>query len=94
MTPLVPVLAPFLDRLVTPDIATRYSATQALDAFLEMRSSLDPVFLSSTVPPPLPPHDSRFYFRRWLDHDRWAGLPSDFVKKHASLYELVRPTKR
>ncbi|KAK7676328.1 hypothetical protein QCA50_020711 [Cerrena zonata] len=93
MTPLVPPLAPFLDRLVTPDITTRYSAAQALEAFLELKNNMDPAFLSSTVPPSPSPQNNLYVFSRWQDHDRWAGLPPDFVQKHAAMYELVRPKK-
>lgn len=93
MTPLVPPLAPFLDRLVTPDIKTRYTAVQALEAFLELKNNIDPAFLSSTIPPPPPRSGDIFVFCRWQEYDRWAGLPPDFIQKHAAMHELVRPKK-
>ncbi|KAK7676324.1 hypothetical protein QCA50_020707 [Cerrena zonata] len=85
MTPNVPTLAPFLDHLITPDIADRYTAAQALDAFIELKGSLNPYFLSSTPPPP-----PMTLGDAWQDYDRWKGLPDDFVKK----YTPVRPKRK
>lgn len=89
MTSLVPPLAPFLDRLITPDISTRYSADQALQAFVTLKRDMDPRFLSSTpAPPPLE------WGKAWQDHDRWAGLPVDFIRRHMALHKPVRPKKK
>lgn len=90
LTPLVPPLAPFLDRMISSDIPYRYSAAEALKAFTAIMENLTPKRLS--VPVPLPPHrDSNI---PWQSQDRWAGLPEAFVRKHARVRPPVKPRRK
>lgn len=83
------MLAPFLDRMVTRDIGTRFSAAQALEFFEEMVSNLDATQLA-VVPAPL---SSMSMTWTYDEYDRWAGLSEDFVKRWGHLREPPIPTK-
>lgn len=88
-TKAVPLLAPFLDRMITPHISSRYTASEALDAFTEIMRTLSQEFLRQTPAPP-------FVNIRgaWQNHDRWDGLPDDFVKEHLGPEGPVRPRRK
>ncbi|CAL1698414.1 unnamed protein product [Somion occarium] len=67
MTPLAPPLAPFLDRMITPDLCTRYTAAEALDALLQLKDSLDPKCFDT--PAPAPPSFPQLHACRRFDLD-------------------------
>ena len=81
----VPLLAPFLDRMITPDITQRFTAPQALSVLTEIASMLDQDLLLTKPPRFIIPMNV------WQRIDRWYGLPEDFVKKHAGAHGPVRP---
>lgn len=85
----VPLLAPFLDRMITPHIPSRHTASRALEAFNRICGTLDHRFLCQTGAPP-------FIGRceTWQKFDRWAGLPTGFVKKHAGPNGPVSPRRK
>jgi len=73
--PVCPLLAPFLDRMATNDVANRFTASEALSFCRFIRSSLTPQEL-----------DSELRVRTELTEEerrarRWESLPEDFVKK-------------
>ncbi|CAL1698382.1 unnamed protein product [Somion occarium] len=89
LTPLVPMFAPFLDRMITPNIVSRYTALEALEALERLKASLDPEYLNTPAsPPPQPPS----YV--WQAYDRWADLPEDFVREHTTPEGPVRPRRK
>ncbi|CAL1698420.1 unnamed protein product [Somion occarium] len=90
MTPLIPPLAPFLDRMITPDISARYTASEALEAFVQLMESLDSEFLGKTRAPS-PPEGSTYI---WQAYDRWANLPEEFVREHFAKCPPVRPRRK
>ncbi|CAL1698396.1 unnamed protein product [Somion occarium] len=90
MTPLAPPLAPFLDGMITPDISTRYTAAEALEAFIQLKDSFDPTYLSNTRAP-APPTLGTYI---WQSYDRWAGLPEEFVREHTAKRAPVRPRRK
>lgn len=72
-TPIVPMLAPLIDGMVTRNINARFTAAEAL-AFLEsFRAHLDAHVLSHQ---PIKPQNED-----WGKFDRWAGLPAEFVDR-------------
>ncbi|KDQ14225.1 hypothetical protein BOTBODRAFT_353868 [Botryobasidium botryosum FD-172 SS1] len=84
LTPITHFLAPFLDRMMTRDIAKRYAATQALLAFDDFCSHLLPWQLDTPPPPAKDQCDPEKY-------DRWAGLSEDFVQQWSSHREPKLP---
>ncbi|KAF8526663.1 kinase-like domain-containing protein [Hysterangium stoloniferum] len=87
--PIVPLLAPLFDRMITSKLEERFTATEAL-AFLEnLQSQLTPEQLNSEAPK--------------VDHDccvgpwdpdlsaRWSELPADFVREWSS-YRAPSPS--
>ncbi|KAK7684505.1 hypothetical protein QCA50_012452 [Cerrena zonata] len=88
-TKAVPLLAPFLDGMITPHIQSRFTASEALGAFTKIMDTLSQEFLRQTPAPPFVDiHEV------WQNHDRWDGLPDDFVKKHAGPDGPVRPRRK
>ncbi|CAL1698389.1 unnamed protein product [Somion occarium] len=89
MTPLAPPLAPFLDGMIIQDISSRYTAAEALEAYIRMMENLDPASLETPAPspPPLPDYV-------WQAFDRWAGLPEEFVKEYSAHRPPVRPRRK
>ncbi|KAF8056601.1 hypothetical protein FPV67DRAFT_643674 [Lyophyllum atratum] len=85
MIPDVPMLAPFLDSIVTRNVAQRFTAAQALQ------------FLEDEVYPRTPRGQLQVRFRpRAFDsRDRWAGLDANFCEQWAAYREppLPRSTK-
>ncbi|CAL1698426.1 unnamed protein product [Somion occarium] len=90
LTPFAPELAPFLDRMITPDIPSRYTAVEALKAFTVLKYGFSSKRLDQSVPQP-PHHGTTF---RWQTQDRWAGLPEAFVEKHMGVRPPVRPRRK
>ncbi|KAK7676329.1 hypothetical protein QCA50_020712 [Cerrena zonata] len=89
ITTMVPPLAPFLDKMITPDVSSRYTASQALNAFTELVKELDgSILLSESVPLPISPAT-----QTWQSYDRWAGLPEDFVRKYVGTGP-IRPRRK
>ncbi|CAL1698376.1 unnamed protein product [Somion occarium] len=89
MTPLAPLLAPFLDRMITLDLTTRYTAAEALQAFIELMKNYSTDHLAT--PAPDPPERGFFV---WQAHDRWTGLPEDFVREHTRNHTPVKPKRK
>ncbi|GJJ07973.1 hypothetical protein Clacol_002180 [Clathrus columnatus] len=78
--PAVPVLAPFLDRLITDRLELRFTAKEALQFFEKMHATLTPEQLSLEAPiytlPGYPHWEPEKY-------NRWEGLPDEFVQEWA-----------
>ncbi|KAH7887236.1 hypothetical protein F5I97DRAFT_2056348 [Phlebopus sp. FC_14] len=73
---MVPMLAPFLDRMITRDLPTRFTATEALSFFDDyVVPSVGPTRLD--ICPPSHDTDER---QKPEVYDRWAGLDADFVE--------------
>lgn len=84
MTTLVHPLAPFFDRMVTPDVSARYTAEEALRAFTELEAQLSPECLATRVTrTPVGPYAEKY--RPWQAYNRWSGLPSSFIAQHKPL---------
>ncbi|KAK7676331.1 hypothetical protein QCA50_020714 [Cerrena zonata] len=77
LTPLVPPLAPFLDRMIGPDIPSRISASEAVRDFNYLIEQMDASSMQMRAIPP--PKWSFDYV--WQGHDRWAGLPESFIRE-------------
>lgn len=87
LAPIAPFLAPFLDRMITRDIAKRFTAREALNFLEEFSSQLSS---SQRHEEPSPPS-----YLNPETYDRWAGLPEDFIQQW-SLYrepKLPQTTK-
>ncbi|KAF9011318.1 kinase-like domain-containing protein [Cyathus striatus] len=87
LIPLAPMLAPLIDKMVTRDIRNRFTATQALHFFEEMRTELTEkqllTHIDISASASLPVH--------YEIYDRWAGLPSDFIEKWSKYREPPVP---
>ncbi|KAF8526647.1 hypothetical protein BU17DRAFT_23632, partial [Hysterangium stoloniferum] len=75
--PIVPLLVPLFDRMITSKLEERFTATEALVFLENIQSRLTPEQLNSEVPK--------------VDHDcypdlsaRWSELPADFVREWSS----------
>ncbi|KAF9562453.1 hypothetical protein CPC08DRAFT_687690 [Agrocybe pediades] len=82
----IPILAPFLDRMTTRDLAKRFTASEALDFFENMTSQLTEHELRLILPPISPFLEAIYY-----EYDRWANLPKEFVEKWAHYREPPIP---
>ncbi|KAF9237119.1 hypothetical protein BU15DRAFT_49181 [Melanogaster broomeanus] len=83
LSSLVPMLAPFLDRMITRDIQTRFTASEALQFFEEhVLPSLSQQELDTHPPRSVEYVDPEEY-------DRWAGLDPQFVEAWSN-YRLPR----
>lgn len=80
LTTLVNPLAPFLDRMITPDVSARYTAEEALRAFTELETQLSPECLATRVNS-TPVGVFAEKYRPWQAYNRWSGLPSSFIAK-------------
>ncbi|KAF9011294.1 kinase-like domain-containing protein [Cyathus striatus] len=85
LTPLAPMLAPLIDKMVTRNIQNRFTASQALQFLEDMRAELTEEQLSASS------NDTRIYIEDYEDYDRWAGLPADFVEKWVDYREPPLP---
>ncbi|KAF7771086.1 hypothetical protein Agabi119p4_7060 [Agaricus bisporus var. burnettii] len=73
LTPQIPMLAPFLDRMVTRNIPVRFNAMEALRFFEAFVVGIpDKVMNLKYASGPDAGYDTC---------DRWEGLPPDFIKK-------------
>ncbi|KAF8510408.1 kinase-like domain-containing protein, partial [Hysterangium stoloniferum] len=77
-TPIVPFLAPLMDRLITRTLTERFTASEAVQFFESMQMNVTSEQLATQAPPRL--------YLGWQseNYDRWAGLPADFVKEWSS----------
>ena len=90
---MVPPLAPFLDNMITHDISARYTAREALDAFVHLKDSISPECLFTPTPRPiLGPLAIKFI--PWHAHDRWAGLPPEFMAQEREKKPPVRSKRK
>ncbi|KAG6843885.1 hypothetical protein H0H87_012025 [Tephrocybe sp. NHM501043] len=87
LTPVVPMLAPLLDKMTTRNILSRFTASEALEFFEQhvLDSPLQtgkqvPITLPLTVP--LTPYDL---------HDRWKHLDPAFIQQWAMFREPPLP---
>ncbi|GJJ07968.1 hypothetical protein Clacol_002175 [Clathrus columnatus] len=76
--PSIPFLAPLFDRLITDKLELRFTAEEALQFFDQMHAKLSPQQLSLDAPIDI---DSIIPFWEPEKHDRWEGLPEEFVKE-------------
>jgi hypothetical protein len=75
MIPVLPLLAPLLDRMTTDDVANRFTAFQALSFCQFIQNSLTPMELDEQLPPR--PRSSEIDTRRGV----WESLPMNFIMK-------------
>lgn len=81
-TTQIPMLAPFLDRMITRDATKRSTAAEALEF-------LDNIIQNATEAQLLIPEDPNSYAGHYETYDRWKGLPADFQEKWAAYREPV-----
>jgi hypothetical protein len=75
MIPVLPLLAPLLDRMTTDDVANRFTAFQALSFCQFIQNSLTPMELDEQLPPR--PRSLDIDTRRGV----WELLPMNFIIK-------------
>ncbi|RDB18101.1 hypothetical protein Hypma_000978 [Hypsizygus marmoreus] len=73
LTPIVPMLAPFLDMMITRDIPKRFTAPQALQFLEDICASITPAQFNVAYPPVQRVNEEKY--------DRWRHLPSSFVQQ-------------
>lgn len=79
------MLAPLFNKMITRDVANRFTAHQALVFFEDFRFGMLPLQLNAKLPPaPAIRVNAEKY-------DRWEGLPQDFIQKWASYREPPIP---
>ncbi|KIK01270.1 hypothetical protein K443DRAFT_98951 [Laccaria amethystina LaAM-08-1] len=83
-TPIIPVLAPLIDGMITRNIKARFTAAEALEFLKKIHNQLDAKVLARQ------PTKSSTALRN-SSWDRWAVLPKDFVKQW-SAYRGPPPT--
>ncbi|XP_006455018.1 hypothetical protein AGABI2DRAFT_120971 [Agaricus bisporus var. bisporus H97] len=84
LTPQIPMLAPFLDRMVTRNIPLRFNAAEALQFFEAMLPEIPENVMNSVFYEKTKASD--------YELDRWEGLPSDFIKKWEDYREPPVPS--
>ncbi|KAF7327619.1 hypothetical protein MKEN_00341200 [Mycena kentingensis (nom. inval.)] len=85
LTPQIPLLAPFLDMMITRKVHSRFTADAALEFLRFIQSSLTKEELMR--PCELPPYTEYSAER----YDRWQGLPRDFVEEWGHMREPELP---
>jgi len=86
--PLVPLLAPLMDQMVTSNIQRRFTAAEALAFVEDIQSQLTPLQNSHPLPTKGDP-------QIWFEIDKWTGLSDDFISKWSSFREdFYPPSKR
>ncbi|KAF7760601.1 hypothetical protein Agabi119p4_11277 [Agaricus bisporus var. burnettii] len=83
LTPQIPMLAPFLDRMVTRNIPLRFNAAEALQFFEAMLPEIPENVLNAVYHEKTKASD--------YEWDRWEGLPPDFIKKWEAYREPPVP---
>ncbi|EKM77482.1 hypothetical protein AGABI1DRAFT_108013 [Agaricus bisporus var. burnettii JB137-S8] len=83
LAPQIPMLAPFLDKMVTRNIPLRFNAAQALQFFEAFLPEISEEVLNSVYHEKTKASD--------YEWDRWEGLPPDFIKKWESYREPPVP---
>ncbi|KAF7760600.1 hypothetical protein Agabi119p4_11276 [Agaricus bisporus var. burnettii] len=83
LVPQIPMLAPFLDRMVTRNIPLRFNAAQALQFFEAFLPEISEEVLDSVYYEKMKASD--------YEWDRWEGLPPDFIKKWEDYREPPLP---
>ncbi|XP_006462230.1 hypothetical protein AGABI2DRAFT_119089 [Agaricus bisporus var. bisporus H97] len=73
LTPQIPMLTPFLDRMVTRNIPVRFNSMEALQLFEALVADIPDKVMNLEYP-----SSPGAMFDTW---DRWEGLPPDFIKK-------------
>ncbi|PFH49990.1 hypothetical protein AMATHDRAFT_146278, partial [Amanita thiersii Skay4041] len=84
--PLAPLLAPLIDKMVTLDIDRRFTASQALEFFLRLRSEMSEEELKKRIP-----RDRPDVTAGWDEFRRWDSLPCGFIQRWAA-YREPRPS--
>ncbi|EKM77481.1 hypothetical protein AGABI1DRAFT_130182 [Agaricus bisporus var. burnettii JB137-S8] len=80
LTLQIPMLAPFLDRMVTRNIPLRFNALEALQFFEAILPEIPESVMNAVYHEKTKPSD--------YEWDRWEGLPPEFVQKWMDI--LVR----
>ncbi|KAF7327716.1 hypothetical protein MKEN_00351100 [Mycena kentingensis (nom. inval.)] len=81
LTPQIPLLAPFLDKMITRNVASRFTAQSALDFLRFIQQTLTEEELKEPCPHPgYKEQDSYMY-------DRWSALPRHFVQEWQHMRE-------
>jgi hypothetical protein len=83
LAPQIPMLAPFLDKMVTRNIPLRFSATEALQFFETFLLEIPENVMNHVLP-----KKSVVSGYEW---DRWEGLPLEFIKRWESYREPPLP---
>ncbi|XP_006455020.1 hypothetical protein AGABI2DRAFT_180241 [Agaricus bisporus var. bisporus H97] len=73
LTLQIPMLAPFLDRMVTRNIPLRFNASEALQFFEAILPEIPESVMNAVYHEKTKASD--------YEWDRWEGLPPDFIKK-------------
>lgn len=87
LTPSLPILAPFLDRMTTRHVARRFSASEALQFFEAFQAELSEEQLQTSVSE----HDTLRGEVPYDKFDRWEGLPESFVARWSTFREPGLP---
>ncbi|PPQ82692.1 hypothetical protein CVT25_009422 [Psilocybe cyanescens] len=83
----IPIFAPFLDKLTTRKLESRFTAAEALHFFEEVMLQS----LKTELDRPIDPEDPTMLGYPYYEYDRWATVPSDFAKKWAHCREPLLP---
>ncbi|PFH49987.1 hypothetical protein AMATHDRAFT_146307, partial [Amanita thiersii Skay4041] len=77
------LLAPLIDMMATPDIDKRFTANQALEFFLTLRSEMSEKELKCPIP-----RERAEKLSLWDGFSRWNGLSTEFVQRWEAYREL------
>ncbi|KAF7760598.1 hypothetical protein Agabi119p4_11274 [Agaricus bisporus var. burnettii] len=83
LTLQIPMLAPFLDRMVTRNIPLRFNALEALQFFEAILPEIPESVMNAVYHEKTKPSD--------YEWDRWEGLPPEFVQKWVAYREPSVP---
>ncbi|KAF9003012.1 hypothetical protein BDQ17DRAFT_1280113 [Cyathus striatus] len=86
LIPYAPMLAPLIDKMLARNIRNRFTASEALQFFEEMRTGLTEEQLMTDIS-----YIPRRYGVYYESYDRWAGLPEEFVKGWSKYREPPLP---
>lgn len=87
LTQTIPMLAPLLDKMVTRDVESRFTAEDALSFLRDRRAEMDDIQLMRE------PEEFRneMLSNDYETYDRWEGLPPDFVLRWSHFREPKLP---